>query len=76
MVHANFYIAIFAYLGGIAVILIGIWMWIEFKAHSGYVGGLGTTQRKWRCHYCGYMYLGTGEEDVSQCPRCESFNKV
>ena len=76
MILANFYIAIFAYMGAIAAILIGIWMWIEFNAHGGYLGGFGTAQRKWRCLYCGYVYLGSGEEDVSQCPRCQSYNET
>ena len=76
MLHVNFYIAIFAYMGAIVVFLVGIWMWIEFGTHSGRLGGSGTAQKKWKCHYCGYMYLGTGEEDVSQCPRCQSFNKI
>jgi len=76
MLHANFYVAIFAYMATIAAFLIGIWVWIELRAHSGHLGGTGTTQRKWRCDYCGYVYLGTGEENVSQCPRCQSFNKL
>jgi rubrerythrin len=63
-------------MGAIVLLLTGIWMWIELRAHGGHLGGLGTTQRKWRCDYCGYMYLGTGEEDVSQCPRCHSYNKI
>jgi len=76
MLHVNFYIAIFAYAGAILAVCVGIWMWVEFTAHSGRLGGLGTAQRKWRCDYCGYMYLGSGEEDVSQCPRCESYNEL
>lgn len=76
MLRVNLYIAILGYMGAIAVFLIGIWLWIEFRAQSGNLGGTGAVQRKWRCDYCGYMYLGTGEEDVSQCPRCDSYNKV
>ncbi len=75
MFHVNFYVAISAYVGLIALLLAGVWIWVEFSASRGYLGRFGTTQRKWRCHYCGYVYLGTGEEDVSQCPRCESYNK-
>jgi hypothetical protein len=76
MLQVNFYIAIFAFMGTIVALLVVIWMWIEFSAHSGRLGGMGTAQRKWRCDYCGYMYLGTGEESVSQCPRCHSYNKM
>ena len=76
MFKVNFYIAIFAYMGAIALFLVGIWMWIEINAHGGYLKGFGTAQRKWKCHYCGYMYLGTGEEEISQCPRCESYNRM
>ncbi len=74
MLHVNFYIAIFAYAAAILAVCAGIWMWVELTAHSGRLGGLGTAQSKWRCHYCGYVYLGSGEEKVSQCPRCESYN--
>lgn len=74
MFHVNFYVAISAYIGAILLLLVGIWMWIEFNAHGGSLGGYGAAQRKWKCHYCGYMYLG-GEEDVSQCPRCHSYNE-
>jgi hypothetical protein len=76
MLEVNFYIAILAYVGAICICILGIWMWIEFSAHSGNLGGLGTVQRKWRCHYCGYMYLGPGDEQLSQCPRCESYNEM
>jgi hypothetical protein len=74
MLHVNLYIAVLAYFGIITIFIIGIWMWIEFNAHSGNLGG--SIQRKWRCNYCGYMYLGPGEENLSQCPRCESYNEM
>jgi hypothetical protein len=76
MLEVNLYIAILAYMGAICIFILGIWMWIEFSAHSGNLGGLGAVQRKWRCHYCGYMYLGPGDEQLSQCPRCESYNEM
>jgi hypothetical protein len=75
MLHANFYVAILAYMGIIVLFLAGIWLWIELNAYGGHLGGFGTAQRKWKCNYCGYVYLGKGEEDISQCPRCESFNR-
>ncbi len=28
----------------------------------------------WRCAFCGYLYLDENAGDISQCPRCESFN--
>jgi uncharacterized paraquat-inducible protein A len=76
MLHVNLYVSILAYMGSIIIFLTGIWMWVEFNAHSGNLGGTGNTQRKWRCDYCGYMYLGPGDERLSQCPRCESYNKM
>jgi hypothetical protein len=76
MLNVNLLVAIAAYAGGILILLAGIWMWIELNAHSGYLGGLGATQKKWRCQYCGYVYLGSGDEEVSQCPRCESYNEI
>lgn len=76
MLEVNFYVAISAYMGAILLLLGGIWMWIEFRTHRGYLGGQGTTQRKWKCQYCGYVYLGTSEEALSHCPRCDSYNKA
>lgn len=28
----------------------------------------------WRCAFCGFLYLDENAGDISQCPRCESFN--
>lgn len=28
----------------------------------------------WRCGFCGYTYLDESSDDISQCPRCQSFN--
>ncbi len=30
----------------------------------------------WRCSFCGCTYLDEGAQQVSKCPRCESFNAV
>jgi len=31
-------------------------------------------QYLWRCTYCGYTYLDESGDELSQCPRCESYN--
>ena len=28
----------------------------------------------WRCAFCGFLYLDENAGDLSQCPRCQSFN--
>ena len=28
----------------------------------------------WRCAFCGFLYLDENAGEISQCPRCESFN--
>ena len=33
-------------------------------------------QYLWRCTYCGYTYLDESGDELSQCPRCESFNSA
>ncbi|RJP65736.1 MAG: hypothetical protein C4532_17245 [Candidatus Abyssobacteria bacterium SURF_17] len=76
MVPVNFYVALCAYVGTILLFVLGIWLWIEITAYRGSWGRFRTTQKKWRCHYCGYVYLGPGEENISQCPRCQSYNEV
>ncbi len=70
------YIAISAYMGLILLAAAGIWLWIELNSHGKSLKRFGAAQRKWRCHYCGYVYLGTSEENISQCPRCDSYNQT
>jgi hypothetical protein len=28
----------------------------------------------WHCSFCGFLYLDENAGEISQCPRCESFN--
>lgn len=32
------------------------------------------TEDLYRCPICLYLYVGSGEEDVSRCPRCKSYS--
>ncbi len=61
--------------GFVLVAMMGsIWLFAEFSVRR--------TQRTlekqslWRCVFCGYTYLDEGAQEVSQCPRCESFNAM
>jgi hypothetical protein len=76
MIHVDFFTAISAYMGLILISLVGISLWIELNSRGRSPKRFGAAQKKWKCHYCGYVYLGTSEESISQCPRCESYNKA
>ena len=32
-------------------------------------------KRVYRCPICTYVYMGDVDYDISQCPRCKSFNE-
>jgi hypothetical protein len=56
-------------LGGLAAC---VWLWAEWGARRTF--HVLEKQHLWRCVFCGYSYLDEDAAQVSQCPRCESFN--
>lgn len=58
----------------IAVFVVAIWLYTELSVrrpqrHFG-------KQFLWRCAFCGCTYLDETAENISKCPRCESYNEA
>ncbi|GMV95372.1 MAG: hypothetical protein AMXMBFR82_51500 [Candidatus Hydrogenedentota bacterium] len=51
-----------------------IWLYTEITVRRPhrYLG----KQYLWRCAFCGYNYLDESDDELSKCPRCESFNSA
>ena len=49
-----------------------IWVYTEFFVHR--TTRILEKQSLWQCVFCGYTYLDEGAQDLSQCPRCASYN--
>lgn len=59
----------------VLVLIIGvIWVYTEVTVRRTH--RVLAKQFLWRCVFCGYSYLDENAEDISRCPRCESFNSV
>lgn len=56
------------------VIIIVIWIVTEISGRRTRRGL--ERQHLWRCTFCGYVYLDEGAQDLSKCPRCQSFNAL
>ncbi len=66
--------AIVLYAMLIAALIGGIWLYTELSVRRTrkYLG----QQFLWRCVYCGFSYLDEHAADLSQCPRCHSYNSI
>ena len=71
MIQISLTMALAVYTGVIGTIVVAIWLYTEVVTRRTY-RRLGT-QFYWRCVFCGYSYLDEDAEDVSRCPRCNSF---
>ena len=74
MIPISLTTALALYSAVLGVLALGIWLYTEATVRRSY-RALGK-QFLWRCVFCGYVYLDEGAEQLSQCPRCESFNSV
>ncbi|NUM54012.1 MAG: hypothetical protein HUU46_10250 [Candidatus Hydrogenedentes bacterium] len=63
--------ALVLYSGILGAIGLFIWSYTEISVRrpQQYLG----KQFLWRCTFCGYTYLDESDEEISKCPRCESF---
>lgn len=66
--------ALALYAAVLGLMTLAIWLYTELTVRRPrrYLG----KQYLWRCTYCGYTYLDESSEELSQCPRCESFNSA
>lgn len=63
--------ALVLYSGILGTIGLFIWTYTELSVRrpQQYLG----KQFLWRCTFCGYTYLDESDEEISKCPRCESY---
>jgi hypothetical protein len=74
MIQIQITTALALYGAVIGLLIVCIWLYTEFFVHR-------TTrtlekQSLWQCVFCGYTYLDEGAQELSQCPRCASFNSA
>lgn len=63
----DFFLYVLALLGSLFL----IWVIFEWRAKRRRYEPPG--QKLWRCNICGYFYVADGEEKITKCPRCDSF---
>jgi phage FluMu protein Com len=57
---------------GFMALFIWIYTEITVRRPHRYLG----KQYLWRCAFCGYNYLDESDDELSRCPRCESYNSA
>lgn len=58
----------------LAIVIIAIWVYTELSVRRPQ-RSLGQ-QFLWQCTYCGCKYLDESAKNISQCPRCQSYNAL
>ncbi|HOV32824.1 MAG TPA: hypothetical protein PLX23_05620 [Candidatus Hydrogenedens sp.] len=58
----------------IAISGVILWGMSEFNTRKIYT--VFKNQNVWKCNYCAFVYLDTEAEEISQCPRCYSYNVI
>lgn len=56
----------------LGLMVVAIWLYTELSVRRPQ-RNLGR-QYLWRCSFCGCSYLDEEAQQISKCPRCESFN--
>ncbi len=56
----------------ILLAIIVLWYLSELNARKIY--SFYKEQYVWKCAYCSFVYLDADSEEISQCPRCNSYN--
>ncbi|HUW59662.1 MAG TPA: hypothetical protein VMZ06_01550 [Candidatus Bathyarchaeia archaeon] len=74
MIEISLTAALILYSSIIGLLAVSIWIYSEVTVRRSY--RVLEKQFLWRCVFCGYIYLDEGAEQVSMCPRCESYNST
>ncbi len=56
------------------IALSGIILWGLSEVGTRRIYTAFKNQNVWECKYCAFVYLDTEAEEISQCPRCYSYN--
>lgn len=71
MIQISLTMALAVYSIALGAIIVAIWLYTEVVTRTTH--RRLATQFYWRCVFCGYSYLDENAEEVSRCPRCDSF---
>jgi hypothetical protein len=73
MIKVDLSTALFLYLFSTAVVVLILWSFFDFgtklktfSSEEKYI---------WHCSICAHTYIDSRHENISQCPRCGSYNQ-
>lgn len=72
MIVITLYQFVLIYAGVLLLSAAGLWLWTELRLHRRREE-LGR-QFRWRCAFCGFVYLDDASDRHSECPQCHSIN--
>lgn len=58
------------------IALSGVILWGLSEVGTRRIYTAFKSQNVWECKYCAFIYLDTEAEEISQCPRCYSYNII
>lgn len=74
MIQISLTTALVFYSALLGFLVLVIWTYTEISVRRSH--RILEQQFLWRCVFCGYIYLDEAAEDLSQCPRCRSYNSI
>ncbi|MGB3057274.1 MAG: hypothetical protein WBC16_03885 [Candidatus Omnitrophota bacterium] len=73
MIKVDISTALFLYLFFTAVLLLILWSFFSFGTRMKTFGS--EEKYIWHCSICAYTYIDSKHENISRCPRCNSYNE-
>ncbi|MCX8066129.1 MAG: hypothetical protein N3G21_13335 [Candidatus Hydrogenedentes bacterium] len=58
------------------VLILSAILWYFSEVNARRIYSFYKDQYVWKCSYCAFVYLDTESEEISKCPRCNSFNVI
>lgn len=58
------------------ILVISVVLWYLSEVSARRIYSFYKEQYVWKCSYCAFVYLDTESEEISQCPRCNSYNVI
>lgn len=56
------------------ILLVSAVLWYFSELNVRKIYNFYKEQYVWKCAYCAFVYLDADSEEISQCPRCSSYN--
>lgn len=73
MIKLDISMALFLYLLGTVVFILFIWAFFDFGTRLKTFSS--DEKYIWHCTICSFTYIDSRHEDISKCPRCNSYNE-